>query len=439
MAPRTRSTTNSPVKKSSSAVIADPTTSSSSSGDGTPIPELKVFLLPSGLSTDARFVFLPHPRDGSKKRFLFCPSKGLFEFTKIAAPSSEYRSILLSNDAASAEPAPIESDSTEQHTGYISKEAQILAATQFDVFFLLLSLLPSSLRQSNKVLFQPLDDLLEVQMSEDRHLKHVFQVGRRFLEDRLASFSDTVDAGDEKMFRISEEKVIEVLTQKITRMVQTRLPASLEERFVTRALDTPVLSIKREESSSSTTLGQSSSFREDTEFQCETLESQSTAVSAAPSVVVSEASFASSASTLVPDPLLEAMKNLQRLKVAANFVLASYVSPALTESIWSSLNRTNALADFEPLEKHLQHLAALRAEAAASRSLSDFSRKRGNADDDEGAEEKAEKKRRLEEDEKRKKAGESRGVRDLKKVNVTGMRKMSDFFGKKTTALKVKA
>jgi len=50
--------------------------------------------------------------------------------------------------------------------------------------------------------------------------------------------------------------------------------------------------------------------------------------------------------------------------------------------------------------------------------------------DDEAAETRAEKKRRKEEEEKRKKAGESRGLRDLKKVNVTGMKKMSDFFGK---------
>jgi hypothetical protein len=289
------------------------------------------------------------------------------------------------------------------------------------------------------VLFQPLDDLLEVHVSEDRHLKHVSQAGRRLFEDRLASVSDTVDAGDEKMFRINEDKVIEAVLQKITRVVQTGLPPSLEERFVTRALDTPVLSVKREDSSVSITSGQTSSFREDTDSQCETLDSQSTAVSAAPSVVLSEASVASSASTLAPDPLLEDMKKLQRLKVAANFILASYVSASLAESIWTSLNKTKALADFEPLDKHLQHLAALRAEAAASRSLSDFSRKRGNADDDEGAEEKAEKKRKLEEEEKRKKAGESRGVRDLKKVNVAGMKKMSDFFGKKAVVPKAKA
>ena len=53
-------------------------------------------------------------------------------------------------------------------------------------------------------------------------------------------------------------------------------------------------------------------------------------------------------------------------------------------------------------------------------------------DDDEGAAaERAEKRRRAEEEERRKKAGQSRGVRDLKKVNTAGMKKMSDFFGRK--------
>ena len=41
-----------------------------------------------------------------------------------------------------------------------------------------------------------------------------------------------------------------------------------------------------------------------------------------------------------------------------------------------------------------------------------------------------EEKRKKEEEEKKAKAQESRGVRDLKKVNTTGMKKMSDFFGK---------
>lgn len=61
--------------------------------------------------------------------------------------------------------------------------------------------------------------------------------------------------------------------------------------------------------------------------------------------------------------------------------------------------------------------------------LSSFSRKRGIEDDVE-AEERAEKKRKLEEEEKRKKASQSRGVKELSKVDVKGMKKMSSFFTK---------
>lgn len=60
-------------------------------------------------------------------------------------------------------------------------------------------------------------------------------------------------------------------------------------------------------------------------------------------------------------------------------------------------------------------------------------------DDDEAIESRAEKKRKKEEDEKRKKAGESRGVKDLKKVDTTGMKKLSDFFGKGAAGSKKKS
>ena len=74
-------------------------------------------------------------------------------------------------------------------------------------------------------------------------------------------------------------------------------------------------------------------------------------------------------------------------------------------------------------------MARLRQEAQAARSAGgDYSSRKRGAD---GDEERAEIKRRKEEEEKRKKAGLSRGVRDLQKVNTAGMKKMSDFFRKK--------
>ena len=431
MAPRTRSTTSSPVKQAGPKVAIAPSEQAQE--------PRKVFLLPKDLSTDARFVFLPHPRDASKRLFLFCPRQGLYEFTRVAAPSTEYRTVLLAEKSLEAQTAAVDPADTGASTGYINKDATLLVATPFDVFFLLLPLLPSSLRSSSKILFQPLDDLLESHISEDQHLRHVIQSGRQLIERQFEPFCDIVDGGDEKMFRVNEEKTLGLIVQRVKRAVQNGLPSSLEERFVTRSLETPVLSVKREESSVSTTVLPSTAGQGEEDEKSESFDSQSTAVSSAPSLVFSEVSVASSVTTIESDPVSENIKHLQRLKTALDFILASYTSPALSQTIQTRLKETRLLADFEPLEQRVKHLVELRAEAAASRSLGDFSRKRGNADDDEAAEDRAEKKRRLEEEEKRKKAGESRGVRDLKKVNVAGMKKMSDFFSKKPATAKAKS
>lgn len=397
-----------------------------------------MLLLPADLSSDARIVCLPHPRDGSKKRFLFCSLKGLYEFTRVAAPTTEYRSMLIADQMLEEGPTSVEHEA-EESSGYIRKDAEMLIATPFDITFLLLPFLPSSFRTSAKILFQPLDDLLESKISQDKHLSHIIQHGRQHIEQRLESICDTIDPGDEKMFRVSEEKTVKLVVQTVKQVVQRGLPPSLEERFVTRTLEAPILSIKREESSVSTTLIPPAPTLDNEEINSESFDSQSTAASSAPSMVFSEVSIASLVTTVEPDPVTENIKHLQRLRTVLRFILASYTPPALSAVIENRIKETKVLADFEPLDQHLKHLAELKAEAAASRSLSNFSRKRGNADDDEAAEARVDKKRRMEEDEKRKKAGESQGVRNLKKVNVSGMKKMSDFFGKKPITAKAKS
>jgi Ydr279p protein family (RNase H2 complex component) wHTH domain/Ydr279p protein triple barrel domain len=431
MAPRTRSTTTSPVKKAPSQLA---TTAAVQARE-----PRNILLLPTNTTPEARLILLPHPRDGSRQRFLFCPSKGLFEFTRIAAPASEYRSILLANESLEDEPAKIEAGDAAESAGYINKDAQLLVATPFDVLFLLLPLLPSSLISSGKILFQPLDEALEAHTSEDKHLRHVIQHGRQLFEKWLRAFCDTLDAGDENMFRVNEEKTLRSIVHKIERVVQKGLPASMEERFVTRALETPVLSVKREESSVATTNVEPTAGIEEDLSKSESFDSQSTTASSAPSVVFSEVSVASSVTTVATDSASDDLKHLQRLKTVQNFVLASYLPPTLSQTVQMKIKNLGLLPDFSPLDQHLKHRAELRAEVMASRSIGDFSRKRGNADDDEAAEGRAEKKRKLEEEEKSKRVGVSRGVRDLKKVNVTGMKKMSDFFIKKHLAAKAKS
>ena len=126
------------------------------------------------------------------------------------------------------------------------------------------------------------------------------------------------------------------------------------------------------------------------------------------------------------------MQHLLRLRTALDFLLANYVPSQVSLSLRTLLSTSiSAPIDFKPLEGHLDQLDSLRRQAIAARSLSDYSRKRSINEDEEAGDTRAEKKRRKDEEEKRKRAGESRGLRDLKRTDVSGMKKMSDFFGAK--------
>ena len=92
------------------------------------------------------------------------------------------------------------------------------------------------------------------------------------------------------------------------------------------------------------------------------------------------------------------------------------MSPTLRTPLLALLS-----ARFAPLEAHLSSIAALKSEALSLRSLSDnISRKRAVELDEE--------KKRKKEEEAIKKKNEGRGVKQLKKVDTSGMKKMSSFF-----------
>ncbi|EXJ86853.1 hypothetical protein A1O3_03807 [Capronia epimyces CBS 606.96] len=437
MAVGTRSSTTSPVKKHAKETCA---TKSESKSNAQREP-LRPFILPRDTCDRSRFLLLRHPRDCTLQRFLFCPETGLFQFTKVQTPSTDPRSLLFARadpDGEKDSPETLGKDSeTEQalSRGYISKSAEIFVATPFDLAFILLPLVLPAKAPSGKMLFQPIDDILEQHIQEDKHLRYIYDHGRTMLEDAMSRFCDTIEAGDEQMYRPSEDKALRMVMQKVDNAMRGGLPASLEEKFVTRALEAPVLSVKREETSISTiSTNSAQATSDDNESQSEGLDSQSTSASSAPSMVFSDVSTASSASTVVPDTSIpQELCDLQKRRTVVDFILASYLPASLADRLRGRLGEKDSPVDFSPLEKHLQSLAAMRAEVLASRSIGDFSRKRG-LEDDEVAESRAEKKRRQEEEDKKKKLGESRGVRDLKKVNVSGMKKMSDFFAKKPVA-----
>lgn len=417
MAISTRSRTNSPVKKNTTAKPPPPAAETKS------LP-LKHFVLPTALSDKARFLTLNHPRTSTPERFLFCPERGFFQFTRVI--SQEPHSILIAGaDAQSSD----ETDGLSK--GYINKAAELFVAAPFDLAFILLALvLPTSVK-STKTLFQPLDDILEQHIQENRHLRYIFNHGRRLLESAMAKFCDSIDAGDEKMFRPSEDKTIQMMMQKVDAVIEQGLPASLEDKFVKRRLDIPLLGVKREDTTFSSRSDEI--LPEDTGPAIEGIDSQSSTASSAPSAVLSEVSIATSTSSVSADDVPDKLYHFQKQNVVLDFILVSYLPELVADRLKSRMRATNSPIDFAALDEHLKRIASMKLEAASARSIGDFSRKRGLEDDD-AAELREEKRQRLEEEEKKKKAGESRGVRDLKKVNVTGMKKMSDFFSKKPVA-----
>ncbi|KAJ4328171.1 hypothetical protein N0V84_001373 [Fusarium piperis] len=363
----------------------------------------KIFILPSKATADARIVTLPNPRHARPARYLVCPETGIYEFTKIATPKATPRSWLIENG-----------DNAD-----ISMGQELYMATLIDPVFLVLPALTEQTKGSEKQLFLSSDDHFDHLPEESSHLSEILRCvkTRKLIESRMGAVCDTVEAGDETMFRINNEKLVNVILEKARRMGQ--LPASMEEKFVKKALEAPVLAQKRElktETSQSTTETLVETPADSTDSQSTTTDTQlSTATSL----------------TSITDDVVTAIQasaevtNLQRLRVAFSFICSSYIAPSLATELQAAAEKA---VDYSSLDEYLSKLAKFRAEAMASHSM-DYSRKRDRDRDEE--EDEALVKRRKAEEEKKKKSMESRGVRELKKVNTRGMKKMSDFFKKK--------
>ncbi|KAI0104402.1 ribonuclease H2, subunit B [Daldinia grandis] len=415
----------------------------------------KLFILPTSATKDAKIVSLLNPRYLKPTRYLVCPETGIYELTRIAAPKSMPRSWLIECGDTGKVEEKTSKDNDELGT-YITKGADLYVATLIDPMFLLLPAFAdqSANTKDGKRMFVSSDDHFDSIRDKSPHLSEVLRWGnvRTLLESRMAAICDTVDGGNEFMFRFSEDKLLTEVLSKAQKMSEQSLPKSMEEKFVTKALEAPVVGIKRE---NTTTL--SISQQTETQAQTETPASTSTAstpkpesaesrsstsstettttlvseVSTTATSVVEESITTTTATELTP-PLgasLEIIK-LQRLRTAFNFICSCYIAPSQATQLQTKLKEQNLPAvDFAPLDTYLEDISKLRQELAAARSVGDYSRKR--VLDEEELADRAEKKRRKEEDEKRKKVGESRGVRDLKKVSTVGMKKMSDFFKKK--------
>ena len=380
------------------------------------------------MTSEARIVTLQNPRYSRPTRYLVSPEGLFYEFTKIAAPKTTPRSWLLQGKHQS------ESENGNLET-QVTKGAELYVASPIDPLFLILPALAGKTSDKKRMFLSSddhFDSLCEMPDSDERgHLSEILSwpETRRILELRMAAVCDTVDAGDESMFRLNEDKLLSEIISKAQRMAEHGLPKSMQDKFVNKALEAPILGIK-----STATPPQETNTP-----PLESSDSQSTISSL--STTTTSASEASTAPTSISEPetttneVTNAMTapaevlSLQKLRISFDFICSSYMPPPLSKLLKEKLlSSSKETVDFAPLETYLAKLVKLRQEAAAARAVTDYSRKRTRDEEDDA---RAEKKRKKDEEEKMKKAGMSRGVRELKKVNTSGMKKMSDFFKKK--------
>jgi hypothetical protein len=403
----------------------------------------KLFVLPKNTSPESRIITVDNPANETPSRYLFCPEKGFYEFTRIAAPRKTPRSWLITSDKKiNGEGEEIEEDKTEGlGSGYITKNADLFLATPIDVLFLILPALAPKSAKDTKQHFLALDDHLDTLSASSRHLKALLAQHtslRNMMEKRMKTFCDTVDAGDETMYRMSQEKLLKVLVKKAERMCRNGLPGSMEDRFIKPQLEIPIMSVKREESTisivSTTTETQADNTQETAmaDSQASTAATTTPVDSQATTESQSTTATSFSASEDIAAPSLKTppeVPYLLRLRTSLNYILSAYV-PSTLRSPLRTLLAASTETSFAALDEHLAALSKLKSEAAALRAISDnISRKRGYEDDEEKIAEREEKKRKKEEEEKKKKT-ESRSIKQLKKADTSGMQKLSAFFTK---------
>lgn len=310
--------------------------------------------------------------------------------------------------------------------GFVASSADLFIATPIDVLFLILPALTPKSAKNTKQHFLAFDEHLDTLLSSSRHWKTLisqYPSLTSMIEKRMRVVCDTVAAGDENMYRVSHDKLFEILMKKAERMVKNGLPPSLEEKFIKTALEVPVMNIKREDSSLSAISATDSTSRTENSTPATEVDSQtSTSTSLDSQISVSTAPSDTPQPTLTTPP---SIPHALRLRTSITYLLSTYLPPTLSTTLQPFLTPHFAL-----LTTHLAAIAKLKSEAAALRSISDnMSRKRAIEEDDDKMAEREEKKRKKDEEDKKKKA-EGRGVKMLKKVDTSGMKKMSAFFTK---------
>ena len=411
-----------------------------------PKPMEHILVLPRNRSPAAFITSFVHSRTATPSRYLVDPINGIYEFNRVSVPQNACRSWMLTSSTGVTSPNDGQESSvdgnehghsaekfTSQASSTVLSKPDLLVATPVDPIFLLIPVLHelSAKEAHSRALYLSCDDILDKICEKSIQFEHVVKAEplRAMFGNRLPAICDSVKAGDESMYRLSETKLLAVLLEKATGLANMGLPASLEDRFVKRALDVPMLGVRRE----------NSSISEDRIVDTVNASAASSIDSETPSLASDSSLSATSQTTDITIPednaTEEEIQRLLCIRTILSYITSSYLPSALATTVMGLFGSGASPIDFTPLDNRLAHISKLRTEALAARSLGDFSRKRNAYEDDEVAEARLEKKRKKEEEEKRKKL-ETRGVRDLKKVDITGMRKMSDFFRKKAIVKK---
>ena len=425
---RTRSK---PAKSAAKESSPEPSTSTDKALPATTSNPLKLFVLPKNTSKDARIVTLDNPANDTPSRYYFCSQKGFHEFTRIAAPKKDCRSWLITGEK-SEEGEALEKERVRIGSGYITQNADLFLATPIDTLFLILPAFAPQSQKNAKQHFLMLDDYLDMLSSLSRHWKTLLAQSptlKTMIEKRVRAVCDILDVGGETMYRISHDKIVNLLLNKAERMVKNGLPKSLEEKFVKSALEVPIMSIRREESTLRATETPLQVNADETETSASEVESQESATTASLNSQASTSTALTAPSDTSPPNLQTPsdIPHLLRIRTALTYLTSSYVPATLRTIIHAHLASTKK---FDALDTHLAAIAKLKSEAAALRSISDnMSRKRAIEEDEDKVAEREEKKRKKEEEEKKKKQ-EGRGIKQLKKVDTSGMKKMSSFFQK---------
>ncbi|KAK8069321.1 hypothetical protein PG994_005937 [Apiospora phragmitis] len=370
---RSKAATGSASAKTSAATAPAPSNKSRYQLPSTAANPPKIFILPSKATSEARVVSLPNPRYDKPTRYLVCPETGIYEFTRITAPKSTPRSWLIDTSAnistgseKEEKPDPKKPNGDDSEFGaYVTKGAELYLATSIDPVFLLLPALVSdeiARGEGGKKMFVESDDYFDQLGKASPHFSEILRWGsiRQLLESRMATVCDTIDAGGELMYRFSKEKLLAEMLSKAKRMSEKSLPPSMEEKFVAKALEAPVLGLKREDTTT-TNLSASTPKVDSTESQSssESTETTTSHISEASTTATSVADEATAAASALKASMQASPKvtQLQRLRVAFSFVCSSYFLPSQVSQLKQQLLEQKELVDFSPLDDYLAQVA----------------------------------------------------------------------------------